>query len=130
MVKLFALPIEPTGSATFDGKLNISFERPFSFSMNGQAAARGLGYRQDRLVIENADVRGDLSLGLDTLVLRNATATALGATINGQAMLQQWRDFHAEGNLNGLSIHEVAHVLTDRTIPWNATLRRDRWCVG
>jgi translocation and assembly module TamB len=122
IVKLFAIPIEPTGSATFDGKLNISFEKPFSFSMNGRAAARGLSYRQERLVVENADVRGDLSLGLDDLVLRNATATALGATVNGQAMLRHWRDFHAEGNLSGLSVHEVAHVLTDRAISWNATL--------
>jgi translocation and assembly module TamB len=122
MVKLFALPIEPAGSATFDGKLNISFERPFSFSMNGRAAARGLGYRQDRLAIENADVRGDLSLGLDSLTLNNATATALGATVNGQASLAHWSDFHAEGNLQGLSIHDVAHVVTDRTIPWSGTL--------
>jgi translocation and assembly module TamB len=121
IVRLFAIPIEPAGSATFDGKLNISFEKPFSFSMNGRAAARGLGYRQDRLVVENADVRGDLSLGLDDLVLRNATATALGATVNGQAMLRHWRDFHAEGNLSGLSIHDVAHVMTDRAIPWNGT---------
>ncbi len=122
MVRLFAIPIDPTGSATFDGKLNISFEKPFAFSMNGRAAARGLGYRQDRLVIENADVRGDLSLGLDNLTLKNATADALGATVNGQASLTHWRDFHAEGNLQGLNIHEAAHVVTDRAIPWNGTL--------
>ncbi|HEV1286232.1 MAG TPA: translocation/assembly module TamB domain-containing protein [Bryobacteraceae bacterium] len=122
MVKLFALPIEPAGSATFDGKLNISFEKPFSFSMNGRAAARGLGYRQDLLAVENADVRGDLSLGLDNMTLKNATMNALGATFNGQASLAHWRDFHAEGNVKGLSVHDAAHVLTDRTVPWNATL--------
>jgi len=121
-VKLFALPIDPAGSATFDGKLSISFEKPFSFSMNGRAAARGLGFRQDRLAIENADLRGDLSLGLDNLTLKNATLNALGSTANGQASLAHWRDFHAYGNLQGLSIHDVAHVLTDRAIPWNGTL--------
>jgi translocation and assembly module TamB len=122
MVRLFALPIEPAGSATFDGKLNISFEMPFGFSMNGRAAARGLGYRHDLLVIENADVRGDLSLSLDDLALKNATLNALGATASGQASLAHWRDFHAEGNLQGLSVHDAAHVLTDHAIPWNATL--------
>ena len=122
MVKLFAIPMEPTGSATFDGKLNISFEKPFSFSINGRAAARGLGYHLDGVAIENADARGDLSLDLDDLTLKNATANALGATVNGQASLTQWRDFHAEGNLQGLSIHDAARTLTDHTIPWNATL--------
>lgn len=122
MVTLFAIPIDPAGSATFDGKLNISFEKPFGFSMNGRAAARGLGYRQNRLVIENADVRGDLSLGLDNLTLKNATADALGATVNGQASLAHWRDFHAEGNLQGLNIQEAAHFVADRTMPWSGTL--------
>ena len=90
--------------------------------MNGRAAARGLGYRREHLQIENADVRGDLSLGLEKLTLENATATALGATINGQARLLHWRAFHAEGNLQGLDMKEAAHVATDRAIPWNGTL--------
>src|ERR1700722_12945276 len=122
VVKLLSIPIDPAGSATFDGKLNITFERPFGFSMNGRVAARGLGYHQDRLTIENADVRGDLGIGLKTLTLKNATANALGATVNGQASLVNWRDFHAEGNLQGLNLREAAHVVTDRVIPWNGTL--------
>ena len=121
-VKFLPIPIDPTGSATFDGKLNISFERPFGFSMNGRAAARGLGYHRDRLKIENADVRGDLSIGLDTLTLKNATANALGATVNGQASLVHWREFRAEGNLQGLNMHDAAQVVTNRAIPWNGTL--------
>jgi translocation and assembly module TamB len=121
-VKLVSIPIDPTGSATFDGKLNVSFERPFAFSMTGRAAACGLAYHQDRVKIENADVRGDLNLGLDKLTLQNATVTALGATVNGQGALLHWREFHAEGNLQGLNIREAAHVLTDRAIPWNGTL--------
>lgn len=121
-VKLFSLPIEPAGWATFDGKLNVSFERPFRFSMNGRAAARGLGYRRDRLAIENAEARGDVSLGLDNFTVKNATLIALGATVNGQATLAHWRDFHAEGNLQGLTIRDAAHIATDRAIPWNGTL--------
>ncbi len=121
-VRLFSIPVDPIGSATFDGKLYLSFAKPFEFSMSGHAAARGVGYHQDRLKIENAGLRGDLTLGLDNLTLKNATATALGATATGQAGLSRWRDFHAEGNLQNLNIHEAAHVLTDRAIPWNGTL--------
>ena len=90
--------------------------------MTGRAAARGLGYRQDRLKIENAEVRGDVAIGLDSLTLKNATATALGATVNGQASLVHWRDVHAEGNLQGLNLHDAAHVVTERQIPWNGAL--------
>jgi translocation and assembly module TamB len=121
-LRFFPLPIEPTGSATFDGRLNISFEKPFDFSMNGRVAARDLGYQQDRLKIENAEVRGDLSLGLDKLTLENATATALRATINGRGSLLHWRDIHAEGNLHDLDMGKAAHIATDRAVPWNGTL--------
>jgi translocation and assembly module TamB len=121
-VKVFSIPMEPTGSATFDGKLNVSFERPFQFSMTGRAAAKGLGYHQDRVKIENADVRGDVTLTLNSLTLKNVTANALGASVNGQASLSHWNDLHAEGNLQNLNMREAAKVATDRALPWNGTL--------
>lgn len=121
-VKLLSLPIDPAGSAAFDGRLNISFEKPFDFSMTGRLEAKGLGFRQDRLNIANADVRGDVSLGLEKLTLQNATLTALGATVRGQASLLHWRDFHAEGNLKGLDLREAAHIATDRAIPWDGAI--------
>jgi translocation and assembly module TamB len=121
-VKLFALPIDPAGSATFDGKFYASFQKPFDFWMTGRAAARGLAYHRDRLKIENADARGDLSLNLESITLTNATLTALGATVNGQTSFTRWHDFHAEGNLQGLTLREAAHIVTDRALPWNGTL--------
>jgi translocation and assembly module TamB len=121
-MKFFSLPMDPTGSATFDGKLNIAFEKPFDFSLNGHVAARGLGYHQDRLKVENAEVRGEVSVGLNKFTLENAVATAFGATVNGKASLLNWRDLHAEGNLQGLNMREAAHLATDRAIPWNGTL--------
>ncbi|MGA3203095.1 MAG: hypothetical protein ABSF12_11455, partial [Bryobacteraceae bacterium] len=122
VVTFFALPIEPAGSATFDGKFYASFQKPFDFWMTGRAAARGLAYHQDRLKIDGAEARGDLSLNLEGFTLQNATLNALGATIIGQTSLTHWRDFHAEGNLQGLHLREAAHVVTDRAIPWNGTL--------
>lgn len=121
-VRFFAVPIDPAGSGTFDGKLNISFDVPFAFSMSGRAWAKGLGYHHDRVNIDGADVRGDMFLGLDKITLQNATLTALGATVNGQAALLHWRDFHAEGNLQGLPVQDAARIATDRPIPWHASL--------
>ncbi len=121
-VKLVAVPIDPTGTVNFDGKVNATFERPFAFSMTGRAAARGLAYHRDRVKIENAEVRGDVYLDLGKLTLQNATATALGATVNGHGSLIQWSDLHAEGNLQGLNLRDAARVVTDREIPWNGTL--------
>ena len=43
-VELFQLPLARTGTATFDGKLSISFANPFEFGMKGRLSARGLGY--------------------------------------------------------------------------------------
>jgi len=121
-VKAYVIPIEPTGMATFDGKMFISFDDPFAFTLNGHSSAKGLGLHHDRVRIDNADLRGDLALGLDKVTLQNATLTAPGGTVNGQASLTHWSEFHADGNLQGLDVREVVRVLTDKPAPWRATL--------
>ena len=120
--RLFSLPIDATGSAAFDGKLNISFERLQDFSISGRVTARGLGFHRDRIKIENAAVQGDMNLGFAKLTLQNATAAALGATIHGQAVLNDWRALHAEGNVQGLRVSDAARMETDRALPWDGTL--------
>ncbi len=119
---LFQLQIAHAGTATFDGKLSISFEKKFDFGMTGRFKARGIGYVQDRLKIENADARGDLRLNLDGLTLRNVTATALGSTINGQVDLLKWKTLHFDGRLEGLNVRDAARIVTDRPVAWNGTL--------
>ncbi len=121
-LKLFWLPVDPTGNATFDGKFYASFQKPFDFWMNGKAFAKGLSFHQDRLKVENAEARGDLSINLEKLTLLNASVSAMGATVNGQASFTRWHDLHAEGNLSGLSLREAAGMVTERPIPWSGTL--------
>src|SRR5258706_11161958 len=121
-VAMFGLPLARTGSATFDGKLAISFQKAFDFGMTGRFHARGLGYARDRLKIEGADARGDLHLNLTGVSLRNVTATALGSTITGQGDLAKWSAFHFDGNIAGLNVREAAKIVTDRPIAWNGTI--------
>jgi translocation and assembly module TamB len=122
LVKLFSIPIEPAGTAAFDGKLNITFDKPFDFSMTGRLNAKGLSFRQGRLFLENADLRGDVNIGLDKLTLDNATLTALDSTAMGRATLTNWRNAHVEGNLQGLNLRRAARFATDSNVPWNGTL--------
>ena len=69
-VRIFGLPLEPTGSASFDGQVNVAFDQPLTSILQGRVIARGLGYTQDRLKIRDAEVRGELGLTRDRLTLR------------------------------------------------------------
>ena len=121
-VRIFNLPIEPLGSASFDGQVNVAFDQPLTSILRGHVVARGLGYTQDRLKIQDADVRADLQLTRDRLTLRQMTGTALGANIAGQANLEHGQQFHAEGTIDNLDLRRAAAIFTDRPVAWNGTM--------
>ncbi len=121
-VSLFSLPVTPTGVADFKGNLAFSFDGPFDYTVDGRVDARGLGFEQDRLHIRNATASGAVRLTPERLTLRGIQGTALDATVTGQAELTRWKEFHFEGNFEGLAVREAAAVLTPRPVPWNGTL--------
>jgi translocation and assembly module TamB len=121
-VRIFSLPIEPAGSASIDGQVTVAFSDPFTSSLRGRVIARGIGYTQDRLKIQGAEVQGNLQLTRERLTLEQMTAKAMGANLAGRAVLEQGRQFHVEGTINGLDLRQAAAVLTDRPVAWNGTM--------
>lgn len=121
-VKIFQLPIEPTGSASFDGKVNVAFDQPLTSILNGRVSVKGLGYTQDRLKIRDAELRGELLVTRDRLTLSQMTAQVMGANVAGQAALENGRRFHVEGTIEGLDLRSAAATLTDRSVPWSGTM--------
>lgn len=121
-VRIFHLPVEPVGSASFDGQVNVAFDQPLTSILRGGVIARGVGYTQDRLKIQDAEVRGDLLLTRDRLTLGRMTAKVMGANIAGQANLEHGRQFHAEGTIDGLDLRAAAATLTDRPVAWSGTM--------
>ena len=121
-VSLFSLPVASTGVADFNGDLGFSFAGGFDYTLAGRINGRGLGYAQDRLRIQNATASAALRLTPERLTLRGIKAAALGANVTGQAELARWKDFHFEGNFDGLGVREAAAVLTPRPVPWNGAL--------
>jgi translocation and assembly module TamB len=119
---LFSLPVEPVGSTSFDGDLSVSFAHGFDYVLSGRSSARGLGYSQGRLKIDNATVSALLRATPGKVRLRSLTAHALGADIIGQADLTGNRNFHFEGNVSGLTVRGGAAVLTAHPIPWDGIL--------
>ena len=43
LVQTFSLPLEPSGTAAFDGRLTLVFGETFTFGVSGRVNARGLG---------------------------------------------------------------------------------------
>ena len=122
VVTMFPVPLAPTGSADFNGVLRVSFVPPVDFGITGRVNARGLGYSNGRLHVQDASASGQVNLGPERFEAQNVQADALGGHFTGMFSLAQWREFHAEGNLDGLTVAEAASVVSPRTLPWNGTL--------
>ena len=121
-VSLFSLPVASTGTANFDGDVAFSFVNSFDYLLTGRIDARGLGYSQDRVRIQNATLSAAVNLNPQRLTLRGMQGTALGAKVNGQADLEHWKEFHFDGNFDGLDVREAAATLTPRPLPWSGSL--------
>jgi len=122
VVREFRLPIDPSGKATFNGNLTVSFEDGFDYSASGQLAAQGLRYVQDLIKIENADLRANAEVSPAGATLRQITAHALGAMVTGEARLDNWKQLQLSGNVAGLNLRKAAGMITGRPVPWDGTL--------
>ncbi len=122
IVNMFPVPLEPAGTADFTGSLRISFAPPVDFAVSGRINVRGAGYSNGRIHIEDAGVHGQVDLGPNGLEAKNVEVDALGAHLSGMFSLTEWRNLHAEGNVDGLSVAKAASIVTPRALPWNGTL--------
>ena len=121
-VSLFSLPISAAGSANFVGDVTFSFAGGFDYTLTGRINGRGLGYTRDRLRIQNATARAALRMTPELLSLRGINAAALGGNLTGEADLGRWKNFHFNGNFDGLGVRDALAVLTPRPIPWSGAL--------
>ncbi len=122
---LLPLPIARTGKAVFDGQLAVAFRELADFTLAGRANAQGLGYTNHGFTVQDATVRANVSLTRSRLDLNGITMVASGATITGAAWMLDWRDFHFDGNFDGLTLAEAAKFAggrLSRPIPWTGNL--------
>jgi translocation and assembly module TamB len=122
VVAMFPVPLAPTGAADFTGVLRVSFTRPVDLAITGRVSARGVGYSNGNLHIQDAAVRGQVSVGPNRLEAKDLQFDALGAHFAGMLSLAEWRQLHVEGSLDGLTVTQAASLVTPRTLPWNGTL--------
>jgi translocation and assembly module TamB len=122
---MLKLPLEPAGSAEFNGRVSIDFADKFRFTLNGRMNARGLGYSKDRVKLQGVDSSGDVTASLDQLSLKNLRASALGATFTGSATLDHWSALRVDGMVKDLTVAQAAKFVTDRAMPWNGIAAGD-----
>ncbi len=119
---MIPLPVSKSGSAAFDGNLEISFANGFDYVLSGRGSARGIGYTYQRLKIENASASAELNATPERVTLRGLNVAALGSQITGEAQLGRDRSFHFSGRIEDLGLREAANVLTGRPIAWSGDL--------
>ena len=122
LVKLFPIPLEPVGTAAFDGNLLVNFAGGGDLDIQGRAEARDIGYAKDGVKISGAEMQAGFRLREDRIELSAIQANALGAQFGGSATLNHWRQVHIEGELHDLSVEQAARTVTDRAMLWNGTL--------
>ncbi len=115
-------PLVGAGKAAVEGQLAIGFRAPSDFTFAGRVNAQGLAYTLRGVKIEDATLRAMVSVTADRLALSHVTMTAIGATVTGSAELLHRRDFHFDGNFEGLTLAEAAKFAGDRPLPWDGTL--------
>jgi translocation and assembly module TamB len=110
------------GTGTVDGNLELTTSPIFDIVITGRFHGEKVAYAQDRLHLAGAEARGDLRMTQDHLSVTSLEASAMGGRVRGQVTIDHWRDFAARGQVEGLSVRQVAEVLTDRVIPWNGSI--------
>ncbi len=121
-VRLFRLPVEPAGSAAFNGDLRISFEDKFDYDLRGRVTARGLNYTRGRIRVSGAQLAAAAEVSPAGLRLRSMTAQALDANIAGELRLERWRGLRVEGRIEALNMRRAAEMMLARPLPWDGTL--------
>ncbi len=124
-VSMFSLPVNGTGTATFNGDIATSFAGGFDFTLAGRGTAQGVSYDYQRLHIADATASAAVHLTPERLTLRNLDASALGANFTGQADITGRKNLHMEGKFEGLGVREAANVFTPRAIAWNGVMSGD-----
>lgn len=122
VVREFRLPIDPAGTASFAGTLDVSFRDGFSYRAKGDLNARGLRVAQGTVKIENAELRSNVDVSASGATLTQVTAHALGATITGQGRLANWKRFQFNGQVADVNLRQAVGMVTPRPAPWNGTL--------
>lgn len=122
IVREFRLPIDSAGTAAFDGTATVSFENGFTYQASGNLSARGLRFVQDRIRVDNAELRANAEISQAGATLRAVTLRALGATVTGEVRIPAWNAADVKGTLTGLNLRRAAGLVTTRDVPWDGTV--------
>jgi translocation and assembly module TamB len=124
IVEIFGLPIDPKGSAQFDGQLAVATE-PADFQLTGRVNARGLSASYQRLQISDANVRADVRINPETLRLSEFNLDSGGISAHAQIDLTQWRQLNINGSVHGVDLREAARIASGKSVPWDGVLSGD-----
>lgn len=125
VARLVKLPIDPVGTASFNGKVALGLQDKFRYTLEGSLDAAGLSYAYQRLAIRNGKARGDVVLSNDGLKVANLRVDALGGTLQGTLQTPKFEAYELEGTVRNLATSQLQ--LLDKPLPFaaiaNGTIR-------
>jgi translocation and assembly module TamB len=116
LASIFGLDQFRSGQATLTGE-GTYHARQFAFK--GTVDANNLSYRDRHIVLAGLAFQSNVLAGNGGLSLTRLRVRGLGATVGGNADLQNYRDLRLRGELRGLNIRDAAKLFTNRAIEWD-----------
>lgn len=114
------LPIPHIGQANFDGTL--SYNSTDRLLIAGRANGSGLAFQEGRYRVDNIAASSDVHFTLEKLELRRARVNALGGVFQGTADLVDEKQFHASGQVEGMSLAALSRLGGLKQIPYSASI--------
>ncbi len=85
----------------------------------GKLGGHRLTYRSHSFTLKNVDLQSDFAAGREVVRFTSLSVAAVGAKLNGEAVLKQFQELQFDGRISGLSLREAGPFLTDKPFPWN-----------
>ncbi len=114
------LPIEPEGTAHLDGEVVLGGGRGFVFQ--GPATFEGLAVVKPPVRIRG--IRGAATVFASREVARfeQVSLSAVGGSFSGDAVFHRYSELHAQGEVAGIPVQQLAPSVSIPGMPWSALL--------
>lgn len=118
VAKLVKVPVDPVGTASFQGKVAMGLQDKFRYTVEGAFESSGLSYAYERLSVRNAKARGDLLVSNDGLKIAKLHVDALDGSLEGTLQAPKLETYVLDGTLTNLATNRLQ--LLDQPLPFAA----------
>ncbi|MBI5282667.1 MAG: translocation/assembly module TamB domain-containing protein [Candidatus Solibacter usitatus] len=106
------------GTGTAEGTLN--YDERAGVRLEGRVSGRGLGYKGERMRVEDVSLKSEFRLDSKLLTLAGLSVEGPLGAWSGRGEMRDWRRFSLEGKATGLELDAIQKLFLEKPYPWGA----------